>query len=121
MSCLTEEPFSLTVVSLGTRWSLSVAGSIDSDGGSQLIAAAGVLAERRVASVDFDLVDVSFIDSSGWRGVQEARSVLDAAGVRSRIRGSGPAVDRLLTATDRASTTPPLGSPVPGRRPSSPG
>ena len=110
MPQLTEEPFSLTVVSLGTRWSLSIAGSVDIDGGSQLIQVAGVLAERRVAAVDFDLIGVSFVDTAGWHSVQEARRMLDDAGVRTRIRGSGPAVDRLLTALDRASTTPPLGT-----------
>ncbi|MGH9095001.1 MAG: STAS domain-containing protein [Acidimicrobiales bacterium] len=113
MSCLTEEPFSLTVVSLGARWSLSVAGSVDLDGGSQLAAAAAILANREVVSVDFDLLGVTFIDSSGWQCVQQARAILEEAGVRSRIRGAGPAVDRLLTAIDRASTTPPLGAPVP--------
>jgi anti-anti-sigma factor len=93
----------LTVVCIGSRWRIIVGGELDLGSGPDLVEVAGVLAAAGVPVVEIDLAAVSFIDTSGWRAVGDARALLAAHGASSVVTSLSPAVTQLVEAL--ASTT----------------
>ena len=87
---------------------VSVAGEIDVANAWCLPDIAARLVGLGASDVAIDLSAVTFVDTAGWRGVQKARNVLEAAGADCRLERMSPAVRRTsrLLAAHPAGTGP---------------
>ncbi len=96
MLASTHSPLDLTVVFTSGRWRVTGRGELDLSSGPDVVAAAGVLCTAGAAAVDFDLADISFVDTSGWSAVVEARGRIEKAGADTALVALSPAVTRLV-------------------------
>lgn len=87
---------SVTAACVGSWWRIHVRGELDAAGADRLKGVAAVLADAGAPGADIDLSEVTFIDTSGWQAVSDARARLQAAGTASRVDGASPVVTRLL-------------------------
>lgn len=96
--------------------SLRLSGELDAHTAPDLEAALDAAIEDG-ATVEVDLAEVSFVDSSGLAALLDARSRLDQRGGSLRVTDASVAVERLFTMTGVARHL--MGSDAPG--PDAPG
>jgi anti-anti-sigma factor len=79
-------------------WTVYLSGEIDRATGPDLELVASALADARIAAVDFDLGEVTFVDTAGWTCLTAAMCTIEAGGAVPRLRNVRPSVRRLMDA-----------------------
>jgi anti-anti-sigma factor len=79
-------------------WTVYLCGELDAATGPELDVVAGAFAAARIAAVDFDLSQVTFVDRAGWTRLTAALSTIEASGAVARLRHVHPSVRRLADA-----------------------
>jgi anti-anti-sigma regulatory factor len=103
---LTEHPaFEVTVVPADGRWKMVVEGELDLRSGRDVREVAEFLAIAPVAAVEFDLTGVTFMDTAGWRSVQDARRLLAGRATSVTVGPVSAAVRRFLSAVAPCATS----------------
>jgi len=87
--------FGLRVSSNARNWTVHLAGQLDVAQSAVLLDAAMALRQCDLAAVSFDLGQVTFIDTAGYRALLHAAAVVTAGGTQVRITGESPALQRL--------------------------
>ena len=79
-------------------WTVYLCGELDAATGPELDVVASALAEAKIAAVDFDLSQVTFVDRAGWTCLTAAVATIEAGGAVARLRRVHPSVRRLTDA-----------------------
>jgi anti-anti-sigma factor len=77
-------------------WAVYLSGELDAATGPELEIVASALADARIAAVDFDLSEVTFVDTAGWTCLTAAMCTIEASGAVPRLRNVHPSVRRLM-------------------------
>jgi anti-anti-sigma factor len=84
-------------------WTVYLSGELDAATGPELEVVASALADARIAAVDFDLSEVTFVDTAGWTCLTAAMCTIEASGAVPRLRNVHPSVHRLMDVLDEAA------------------
>jgi anti-anti-sigma factor len=77
-------------------WTVYLSGELDAATGPELELVASALGDARIAAVDFDLGEVTFVDTAGWTCLTAAMCTIEASGAVPRLRNVRPSVRRLM-------------------------
>ena len=87
--------FGLRVSSNARSWTVRLLGQLDVAQSAMLVDAAMALRQCDLAAVSFDLGEVTFVDTAGYRALLHAAAIITAGGAEVRITRQSPALQRL--------------------------